>query len=96
MFLFVDEGRGLGRDGRQGDATEGMVSGKKEVPNTPYLLMSSLVIALLDFRCGRLGSLCTIGSKYIVGSGARRRAAGADRDEVLGLVYLCGANWFKL
>lgn len=87
---------GLGRYDRQGDATEGMVSGKKEVPNMPYLLMLSLAIALLDFRCGRLGSLCTIGSKYIVGSGARRRAAGADRDEVLGLVYLCGANWFKL
>ena len=87
---------GLGRYDRQGDATEGMVLGKKEVPNTPYLLMLSLAIALLDFRCERCNSLHIMVSKYIMGPGTKRRAVGTDRGEVLGLVYLCGANWFKL
>ena len=55
-----------------------------------------MAMALLRFRCERCNSLDIMVSKYMMGPGTKRRAVGTDRGEVLGLMYLCGANWFKL
>ena len=55
-----------------------------------------MAMAPLRFRCERCNSLDIMVSKYMIGPGTKRRAVGTDRGEVPGLVYLCGANWFKL
>lgn len=55
-----------------------------------------MAMAPLRFRCERCNSLHIMVSKYTMGPGTKRRAAGTDMGEVLGLMYLCGANWFKL
>ncbi len=97
VMLSICGGGKIGLIGEEeGDATEEIhLRGGND---TLYRLLrrSSMAMAPLRFRCERCNSLHIMVSKYIMGPGIKRRAAGTDRGEVLGLVYLCGANWFKL
>ena len=97
VIFSICGGGKIGLTGEEeGDATEEInLRGRKRCL-IPLLWSSSIMMGLLRFRCERCNSLRIMASKYIIGWGAKRPVAGADRGEVLGLVYLCGANWFKL